>query len=276
MITLYSKIEESKEYLLQFIKDKPEKAIVLGTGLGDFESSLESKIRVPYCDIPHFSVSTVSSHKGELIFGYLSGLPVLLMSGRFHYYEGYSAEQLTYPVRVLKSLGVKHIIFTNAAGGINPHFNEGDLVIVSDHINMMPEHPLRGTNDERLGPRFPDMAEAYNKNINSIFLEIAKKLNIKMFKGIYLALQGPSLETPAEYKMARILGADLVGMSTVPEVIVARHCRLEVTVFSIVSNVCYPKSKITETLLEEVIEVVSRSAQKLHNVLNYYFESLKH
>ena len=276
MITLYSKIEESKEYLLQFIKDKPEKAIVLGTGLGDFESSLESKIRVPYCDIPHFSVSTVSSHKGELIFGYLSGLPVLLMSGRFHYYEGYSAEQLTYPVRVLKSLGVKHIIFTNAAGGINPHFNEGDLVIVSDHINMMPEHPLRGTNDERLGPRFPDMAEAYDKNINSVFLEIAKKLNIKMFKGIYLALQGPSLETPAEYKMARILGADLVGMSTVPEVIVARHCRLEVTVFSIVSNVCYPKSKITETLLEEVIEVVSRSAQKLHNVLNYYFESLKH
>ncbi|MBL0027129.1 MAG: purine-nucleoside phosphorylase [Saprospiraceae bacterium] len=275
MESLFEKVQESVGYISSIFNEVAEYAIVLGTGLGDFEKGISGQVAIPYIEIPHFAVSTVESHFGQLIIGYKSGIPVIIMSGRFHYYEGYSSAEITFPVRVLKALGVKHIIFTNAAGGINPHYEEGDIVIVHDHINLLPDHPLRGKNDERLGPRFPDMLKTYNLQTIEIFKNLAKSLNIKLKTGVYLALQGPSLETAAEYRMGHILGADLVGMSTVPEVIVARHSGMAVTVFSIVSNTCYPQSKLSETTIEGVIKVVSKSAITLQKLLNHYFRNIQ-
>jgi purine-nucleoside phosphorylase len=275
MTDLYEKVNESADYIRSLVKTGADSAIILGTGLGDFASVVKDQISIPYAEIPYFPTTTIQSHTGRLIFGYLSDIPVIVSSGRFHYYEGYSATELTFPVRVLKALGITHIIFTNAAGGINPHYTEGDLVLVDDHINLMPQHPLRGHNDERLGLRFPDMMQAYDKETNRIFKKLASELNIPIKSGVYLGLQGPSLETPAEYKMAHILGADLVGMSTIPEVIVARHGGMKVTVFSIVSNVCFPQSVLTETTVEDVISVVSKSAGKLQKLLNKYFEKVR-
>lgn len=273
MSSLFEKISESASFLKAIVPDISGTAVVLGTGLGSFADKLEGKVEIPYNTIPHFPVSTVQSHHGHLVFGYKSGKPVIVLSGRFHYYEGYSADVVAYPVRVLKALGIERIILTNAAGGINPHFKEGETVIVTDHINMMPDHPLRGSNDERLGPRFPDMMHAYDKEWIEVFKNIASTLNISLRSGVYLGLQGPSLETPAEYRMAHILGADLVGMSTIPEVIVAKHSGMKVCVFSIVSNVCFPPSALTETTIESVISVVEHSAKKLLAILDYYFES---
>lgn len=274
MDNLYNSIHESIAYLKEFTSMEPKTAIVLGTGLGRFAEDISDKIEIPYKNIPHFPTATVESHSGTLIFGYKSGHPIVAMSGRFHYYEGYSAAQLTFPIRVLHALGVSTLILTNAAGGVNPHFREGDIVMIKDHINMMPDHPLRGPNDERLGPRFPDMLHAYAPRIRASFIEISNRLSLPIQTGVYLGLQGPSLETPAEYKMAHILGADLVGMSTIPEVIVANHCGLEVAAFSIVSNVCFPESALTMTTIEEVIKVVNNSATKLQALLDAYFEGL--
>ncbi|MBK9736026.1 MAG: purine-nucleoside phosphorylase [Saprospiraceae bacterium] len=275
MPSLYEKIEESAHYLSDRIPLVAKTAVVLGTGLGDFVDSISNKIEIAYDDIPYFVVSTVQSHSGKFIFGYKSGVPIIVMAGRLHYYEGYSTAEITFPIRVLKALGVENIIMTNASGGINAHFTEGDIVIVTDHINLMPDNPLRGKNDERLGPRFPDMLHAYDESLIKKFHSIGEKINIKLQYGVYLGLQGPSLETPAEYRMAHILGADLVGMSTIPEVIVAKHSGMKVCVFSIVSNVCFPKSALTETTLEEVIMVVNRSSGKLMEILDHYFEFLK-
>jgi purine-nucleoside phosphorylase len=272
MLAMYDKIQESAAYLRSIVVSGADQAIVLGTGLGNFAKSVTDQISVPYHEIPHFPVSTVHSHSGQLIFGYKSGIPVVVMSGRLHYYEGYSSAELTFPIRVLAAIGIKHIIFTNAAGAVNPHFEEGDVVLVQDHINMMPDHPLRGAHDERLGLRFPDMMNAYSREKSDIFMKHATSLKIPLKTGVYLGLQGPSLETPAEYKMAHILGADLVGMSTVPEVIVAKHCNLAVSVFSVVSNVCFPKSHLSETTLENVIAVVNTASDKLEKIFNRYFE----
>jgi purine-nucleoside phosphorylase len=274
MENLYDRVAESIEYIRSLVKTGADHAIVLGTGLGDYADSLTDQVEIPYKDIPNFPVSTVQSHTGKLIFGYKSGIPLVIMSGRFHYYEGYSAKELTFPVRVLKALGIKHLIITNAAGGINPHFAEGDIVIINDHINLMPDHPLRGANDDRLGLRFPDMLNAYDAEEIKKFQDIGKKANISIKNGVYLGLQGPSLETPAEYRMAHILGADLVGMSSVPEVIVARHEGMTVTAFSIVSNVCFPSSNISVTTVEDVIAVVNKSAVNLQKIFNKYFEKL--
>ena len=274
MPSLCVKIEESALYISDLIPLVSKTAIVLGTGLGDFVHSISNKIEIAYDDIPHFLVSTVQSHSGKFIFGYKSGIPIIVMAGRLHYYEGYSATEVTYPIRVLKALGIENILLTNAAGGINPHYEEGDLVIVTDHINMMPDHPLRGKNDDRLGPRFLDMMHAYDEAWIEKFHLICKNINIKLQSGVYLGLQGPSLETSAEYRMAHMLGADLVGMSTIPEVIVARHSGMKVCVFSIVSNVCFPKSALTGTTIEEIILVVNRSSGKLIEILDHYFEFL--
>lgn len=274
MTGMYEKILESKKYIESWVNPSAEIAVMLGTGLSNFDADIRGRIEIPYSQIPHFPVSTVQSHKGTMIFGSLYGVPVIVMSGRFHYYEGYSAAELTFPVRVLKTMGIKHLILTNAAGSINPHWNEGDVVLLEDHINLMPDHPLRGPNDEKLGPRFPDMMQAYDKEIGIEFKNLARSMNINLRSGVYLGLQGPSLETPAEYKMAHILGADLVGMSTIPEVIVARHEGLKVTAFSIISNVCFPASVLTETTLEEVIVVVNRSAGTLQRLLFKYFEKI--
>ncbi len=274
MISLFDKIQESKTYIERILIPKSKIAVVLGTGLGDFAQTLTDILEIPYSEIPHFPVSTVASHKGKLVFGYKSGVPVVVMAGRFHYYEGYSAAEITFPIRVLKALGVEKMILTNAAGGINPHFNEGDIVQVTDHINLMPEHPLRGFNDERLGLRFPDMLQAYDAEMIFSFGKIADNLGLSLKQGVYLALQGPSLETPAEYKMARIMGADILGMSTIPEVIVAKHAGIKVAVFSIVSNVCFPKSAITETTVEAVIATVMNSVGRLQLLFDAYFVSM--
>lgn len=264
---LYSHIQDALKVINAAFTEKPIFGLVLGTGLGRFIEKMEDKIWIKYQDIPFFPTSTVESHEGALIFGKLSGIPIVVMSGRFHYYEGYSAAEVTFPIRVLHQLGIQHLILTNAAGGINAHYKEGDLVLIRDHINMLPDHPLRGYNDNRLGPRFPDMLHAYDQAARDMFLTLAKKMGLELHSGVYLGLQGPSLETPAEYKMANILGADVVGMSTIPEVIVARHEGLKVTAFSIVSNVCFPQSAITETTVEEVIRVVGNSADKLEKLL---------
>ncbi len=274
MISVYDKVQESVSYIQSLVQTGADYAIILGTGLGEFAQSLTDQIAIPYHGIPNFPVSTVQSHQGQLIFGYKSGIPVIALSGRFHYYEGYTAAELTFPVRVMKALGIKHIILTNAAGGINPHYKEGDIVLIEDHINLMPDHPLRGYNDERFGPRFPDMLNAYDKEINTLFYKFAGDMQIPLKSGTYLGLQGPSLETPAEYKMAHVLGADLVGMSTIPEVIVARHEGLKVTAFSIVSNVCFPTSIITATTVEDVITVVNKSATSLQKLLERFFEKV--
>lgn len=271
---IFDKVQESIGFIRSVIPSSPRFGLVLGTGLGSYADTFEEKCSISYGDIPNFPVSTVSSHSGRLIFGKKCGIPVIMMSGRFHYYEGYTTRELTLPVRVIKGLGADHLILTNAAGSVNPHYREGDLAIISDHINLMPDHPLRGHNDLRLGPRFPDMMKAYDRQNNLVFKELAAKMNLSLRESVYLALQGPSLETPAEYRMAHILGADLVGMSTVPEVIVARHEGIKVTAFSIVSNVCFPGSVLTETTLEEVIEVVGRSASGLSLLLDKYFETL--
>lgn len=269
---MYDMVHECAAYILSKVKTGADHAIILGTGLGDFAKTLTDSISIPYTDLPHFPVSTVESHEGKIVFGYKHNVPIIILSGRFHYYEGYSAKELTLPVRVLKALGIKHLIITNAAGSVNPFFVEGDIILIKDHINMMPDHPLRGPNNDRLGLRFPDMLHAYDPQENLIFEKIAQKSNIGLKSGVYLGLQGPSLETPAEYKMAHIIGADLVGMSSIPEVIVARHAGLKVTGFSIVSNICFPSSNITKTTVEDVISVVNKAAVSLQKLLNKYFE----
>lgn len=264
---MYDKMVESADFVMKKISTVPSIAIMMGTGLSSIVETMDVSISIPYGDIPYFPKSTVESHKGEIVTGLLGETPVLVMAGRWHYYEGYSTKEFTFPIRVLKHLGVKKIIFTNVSGGVNPSYNAGDLVILKDHINTIPDHPLRGYNDERLGPRFPDMLETYDKNLISIIEKIAIRKGIKIQKGIYYALQGPSLETPAEYNMIHHLGADMVGMSTVPEVIVAKHAGLSIAAISIISNVCYPIDRLTETTIESVIAIANKSAKILNAML---------
>jgi purine-nucleoside phosphorylase len=271
---LFDQIQEALLYIRQITDFQPTVGIILGTGLGDFTEKIDVVAEINYGDIPHFPTSTVQSHKGKLIFGFVAQKPVVCMAGRFHYYEGYSMKQVTFPIRVLKFLGISQLWITNVAGGTNASYEAGDLVFVRDHINIQPENPLRGENDERLGPRFPDMLRTYDKNLNQKALEFCKKNNFRAHEGVYLALQGPNLETPAEYEYIHRIGADLVGMSTVPEVLVAKHSGLTVFVVSIVSNKCYPIEAITETTLEEVIAVAQVAAAKMEAVIVALLENL--
>jgi purine-nucleoside phosphorylase len=213
----------------------PRTAIVLGTGLGQLASEITKTLEIPYAEIPNFPVSTVEGHSGKLIFGQLGGKDIIAMQGRFHYYEGYSMKEVTFPIRVMYELGIKTLFVSNAAGGMNPAFKIGDLMVITDHINFFPEHPLRGKNFPT-GPRFPDMHEAYDHNLIALASKIAKEKNIRLVYGVYLGTQGPTFETPAEYRMYRKLGGDTVGMSTVPEVIVANHCGIRVFGVSIVTD----------------------------------------
>lgn len=260
---LYDQIQEA----LQFIRTKtiinPRFGIILGTGLSALADEIEVEIAIPYRDIPHFPVSTVQSHKGQLVFGTLNGQKVVAMAGRFHYYEGYSMKEVTFPVRVLKLLGIERLFISNAAGSTNEYIEAGDLVFIRDHINLHAENPLRGVNDERLGPRFPDMLHAYDRKWNARGMAIAHEMGIRIHEGVYLGLQGPNLETPAEYYFANAIGADLVGMSTVPEVIVARHMDLPVIVISVATNKCYPIDELRETTVEEVIAVANGAEPKM-------------
>lgn len=264
---LYDQIQEAIEYLQTQTESAPAYGIILGTGLSKLIDEMEVDIAIPYRFIPHFPVSTVESHKGQLIFGKLDGIAVMAMAGRFHYYEGYSMQQITFPVRVMKALGIRHLFISNAAGGINADFQAGDIVLVRDHINLQADNPLRGANDERLGPRFPDMLHTYNRELNAKALDIAASYGIRAHEGVYVALQGPNLETPAEYRFLNTIGGDLVGMSTVPEVLVAKHSGLSITVMSVVTNRCFPILEIQETSVEDVIAVAQAAEPKMRAIV---------
>ena len=267
MDNMYDKIQEAREYILQTGGVPCTQAVVLGTGLGNLAQQMQIKQAIEYSTIPHFPTSTVESHQGQLLFGTLDETPLIILAGRFHYYEGYSMKELTFPIRVLKSLGVDTIYLSNVSGSVNPHFKPGTLVLVKDHINTHPENPLRGYNDNRLGPRFPDMLHTYDLDIREAAKSIAKTAQIDLQEGVYLSLQGPNLETPAEYHYYHTIGADLIGMSTVPEVIVARHAQMRVCVLSVVSNLCYPTDIITETTIDAVIEIANMAEPKLTTII---------
>jgi purine-nucleoside phosphorylase len=235
-VTLKEKLNQTAAFLETKTKSKPAIGIVLGSGLGVFVDKIENKTIVQYNDIPHFKKTTVEGHQGQMIFGEVNGTPIVALQGRFHPYEGLEMEDVTYPVRLLGQLGVKKLILTNAAGGVNLNFKPGDLVIIDDHINLMGRNPLVGPNDNAIGPRFPDMGEAYNREMNSILENVSEKLGKKLARGVYAGVLGPTYETPAEIRMIRTLGGDMVGMSTVPETIVAHHMGLKVCGISCITN----------------------------------------
>ena len=260
---LYEQIQEALAYIRSRTDFKPTTGIILGTGLSQLADEIDAVAHIPYKDITHFPVSTVESHAGQLIQGHLAGTPVVAMAGRFHYYEGYTMQQVTFPIRVLKALGIGRILISNAAGSTNADIEAGDLVFIKDHINLLPDNPLRGSNDERLGVRFPDLVKTYDNKMMDRAIAIAKENNIPAHTGIYVSLPGPNLETPAEYNFLHRIGGDVVGMSTVPEVLVAKHAGLKVFVVSVVSNKCFPIETITETTLEEVIAVVNMASPRV-------------
>ena len=232
---MYAKIQETASWLKARMTTSPKTAIILGTGLGQLASEITDQTEIPYSEIPNFPISTVEGHSGKLIFGKLGGVDILAMKGRFHYYEGYSMKEVTFPVRVMYELGIKTLFVSNAAGGMNPGFKIGDLMVITDHINFFPEHPLRGKNFPT-GPRFPDMHQTYDPLLIKMAFDIAREKKIRLQYGVYVGLQGPTFETPAEYKMYRILGGDAVGMSTVPEVIVAHHCGIKTFGVSVITD----------------------------------------
>lgn len=237
---MLQQINEAVQFLQSKTEVKPSIGIVLGTGLGGLVSEIQIKNEISYDEIPHFPVSTVESHSGKLIFGELGGKQVVAMQGRFHYYEGYTLEQVTFPIRVFKQLGIERLIVSNASGGVNPDYEVGEIMILNDHINFFPGNPLIGKNYPELGPRFPDMSDVYDADMIELAQNIAKEENIRVATGVYLGLTGPTLETPAEYRMVRVLGADAVGMSTVPEIIAARHMEIPCFAISIITDLGVP------------------------------------
>jgi purine-nucleoside phosphorylase len=255
---------------VNFIKNKtnftPEYGVILGSGLGSFTDDLKIEFTLPYHEIPNFPVSTVAGHIGALVFGTIGNKKVVAMQGRFHYYEGYSMQEVTFPVRVMKYIGVTKLIVSNASGGVNPNYKVGSIVVIKDHINMMPEHPLRGKNDERFGPRFVNMSEPYSVKMIAKVKEIAIAQNIEVFDGVYMGLQGPTFETLHEYKMVKVLGADCVGMSTVPEVIVARHMDLETFGISVITDIG-SEEHLENITHEEVLKAANAAEPKVRQLI---------
>ena len=260
---LYDQIQEAVQFIRTRTSFQPSTGIILGTGLGRLADEIEVVESIDYQNIPHFPVSTVQSHAGKLIFGKIAGANVVAMAGRFHYYEGYTMQQVTFPVRAMKALGVGRVIISNAAGSTNADYEAGDLVFIKDHINLQPENPLRGPNDERLGVRFPDLLHTYDPDLLEKATAIARAHSIRAHQGVYVGLQGPNLETPAEYEFLHRIGGDVVGMSTVPEVLVAKHSGMKIFVVSVVSNKSYPIEEIRETTVEEVIAMVNSVEPKV-------------
>ena len=240
MLELYDNIETTAAAIRARWPTQPHAGIILGTGLGGLVRQIAVEAAFDYDELPHFPRSTTPAHRGRLVCGRLMGLPVMAMEGRFHRYEGYSLKEITLPVRVMRALGAELLVVSNACGGMNPYYRNGDIMVIEDHINLMGENPLIGINDDRLGPRFPDMSEPYEQRLVDRALEVARRENIVAHKGVFVAVPGPNLETRAEYRFLRIIGADVVGMSTVPEVIVAVHCGLRVVGFSIITDMCLP------------------------------------
>lgn len=266
---MLKKINKTKKFLekkISKIGKKYEIGIVLGTGLGGLVEKIKVDLIIPYDKIPNFPVSTVKGHAGQLILGELAGKNVMAMQGRFHYYEGYSMKEITFPIRVMKALGIELLIISNAAGGMNPSFKVGDIMIIKDHINLMPSNPLIGKNHDELGPRFPDMSEPYDKTLRHLALEVGKELGLELHEGVYVAVSGPTFETPAEYKYMRTIGGDAVGMSTVPEVIVARHACMKVFALSVITDLG-GMDHVVPVSHEEVLEAAKNAEPKMSNLI---------
>ncbi|EQB86685.1 purine-nucleoside phosphorylase [Clostridium punense] len=270
---LLKRMEEAKAFILGKYSEKIDVAIILGSGLGGIVNDIEEQKTIKYSDIPGFPESTVKGHAGEMIIGKLRGKTVLAMNGRFHYYEGYDMETVTFPVRVIKALGIKDIIITNAAGGMNPNFEPGDLMIITDHINMIGNNPLIGGNFEELGPRFPDMSCAYNKELRKIALDSAQDLGIKVQQGVYCPVSGPTYETPAELNMLRLIGGDAVGMSTVPEVIVANHMSMRVLGISCITDMALADN-LEPLDHSRVVETANRAMAKFISLVKEIVEKI--
>jgi purine-nucleoside phosphorylase len=260
---MLNEIKEATDYLKRHGIGQPETGVILGTGLGNlFVKEIKNPIEINYNSIPHFPVSTVEFHKGKLIYGEIKGKRVLAMQGRFHYYEGYSMKKITLPVRVMKMLGIQNLLISNAAGNMNPKWKKGQLMLIDDHINLQPDNPLRGENFEVLGPRFPDMSEPYSRKMTKLLLKIAKEKKIKLNQGVYAAVIGPNLETRAEYRFLQRIGADAVGMSTVPEVLVANHMGLPCCAISVLTDDCDPDN-LKPAVISEIIEIAGKAEAKL-------------
>jgi purine-nucleoside phosphorylase len=266
-----------RDEALAFIQSKtdfrPDFLIILGTGLGRLASQIQVEVSIPYNEIPHFPVSTVESHAGRLLFGTLSGKKVVAMQGRFHYYEGYSMQQIVFPVRVLKALSVNTLLVSNACGGMNPNFRRGDIMCITDHINLIGDNPLIGANDNELGPRFPDMSEPYTRSLIDLADTVALSKGIKMHHGVYVAVSGPNLETRAEYRFLRQIGGDVVGMSTVPEVITAIHMGMKVLGISVITDECFPDS-LKAVEMKEILEAADMAEPKMTSVIMGVLEHL--
>lgn len=273
MTELRAKIEETVAFIRQRTQLDPKIGIVLGTGLGDLVNEIDQEAVISYEDIPHFPVSTVEYHAGKLIFGKIGGRPVVTMQGRFHYYEGYTMQEITYPIRVMKMMGVKTLLISNACGGMNPQFRKGDLMLMDDHINLLGDNPLIGVNDDEFGPRFPDMSEPYSKRLIALAEEIGLAEKIRLQKGVYVAVTGPNLETRAEYRFLRGIGADVVGMSTVPENIVARHMNMDVLGVSVITDECFPDSLVPADI-NDIIKTANEAQPKLTLLMKRVVEKL--
>lgn len=260
---MIDQIKEATAYLKSHGISAPEVGVILGTGLGNkFVEQIKNPLVINYNSIPHFPISTVEHHKGKLIYGDIKGKKVLAMQGRFHYYEGYSMQQITLPVRVMKLLGVEHLLISNASGNLNLKWKKGEMMLIDDHINLQPDNPLRGRNFEVFGPRFPDMSQPYSKKLNSTLIKIAKEKKIKLNKGVYVAVMGPNLETRAEYRFLNRIGADAVGMSTVPEVLVANHMGLPCCAISVLTDDCDPDN-LQPAVLSDIVAVANKAEPKL-------------
>ncbi|MDA7951892.1 MAG: purine-nucleoside phosphorylase [Pirellulaceae bacterium] len=266
MLELYQQIEEATEKIRSVWSKKPHAGIILGTGLGSLVEQIEVEATLEYEDIPHFPKSTATSHRGRLVCGMLKGVPVMAMEGRLHMYEGYSLKAITLPVRIMKALGAELLVVSNASGGMNPYFNCGDIMVIEDQINLMGDNPLIGINDDRLGPRFPDMCEPFEQKLVDTTLEIARNEGIVAHKGVFVAVAGPNLETRAEYRFLRTIGADAVGMSTVPEVLVAVHAGLRVVGLSIITDMCLPDA-LKPAVVEEIIAIAGAAEPKLRTLV---------
>jgi purine-nucleoside phosphorylase len=266
MLDQFEKVTEAAAVIGRRWPHAPAVGIILGSGLGGVTAAIADPVTIPYDQIPHFAVSTAHGHAGQLVCGHMEGVPVIVMEGRMHAYEGYPLAQITFPVRVLKKLGADLLVVTNACGGLNPQFRTGDLMVIDDHINLMNDNPLVGINDDRLGPRFPDMSAPYTPQLIDAALEVARRENFVAHRGVYVAVTGPNLETRAEYRFLRGIGADVVGMSTVPEVIVAVHAGLKVLGISVITDMCLPDALEVATV-EKILGVARSAEPKLRAIV---------
>ncbi len=272
-MTLSEQLQETIRAVREKVSDIPDIGVILGTGLGGFGEKIEEAKAIPYAEIPHFPRTTVESHKGQLVFGRVGGKRVVVMEGRFHVYEGYTAQQVSYPVRAMRALGAKMLLISNAAGGMNPSYSSGDLMLIADHINLMGVNPLVGPNDDEVGLRFPDMSAPYDERLISLAEGIAKEASIATHRGVYVAVAGPNLETKAEYKFLRGIGADAVGMSTVPEVLAAVHGGMRILGVSCITDMCIPET-LKPAVLEEILETARKAEPKLTHLISKVIEQL--